>query len=157
MGSVYNFPLAEAGNYVQRGYISILNILCQEREGFEPRNLWLWSPRPFTGSHWNQKSLCLNLPSEPRQEPRSQMALEFNPCKPTWPEGQALEPHAGERSGLTGAEPLFPGTRRMGRRIHHSLWQAAWPGNNPRRLHFDQEARSCFSKSLSEFYIVLYF
>lgn len=42
------------------------------------------------------------------------------------------------------------GRRHMEPSIHPSLWQGAWPANHPRKLHFDQETRSCFSKSLPE-------
>lgn len=47
--------------------------------------------RGLSPGHTGSKNVHVNLPSKRRQEPWSQMVLEFNPCKPMWPEGQALE------------------------------------------------------------------
>ena len=80
------------------------------------------------------------------------MILEFSPYKPTSLGGRALELQ------VRLWDSLVPDLCYMG----HTIWNGEFitalgrqPGlqNNHRTLHFDQEARSCFSKSSPEFLI----
>lgn len=48
-------------------------------------------PRAFSSATLEVRGLRVNLPSELRKEPWSKMVLDFNLCKPTSPEGQALQ------------------------------------------------------------------
>lgn len=85
--------------------------------------------RAFHKATLEGRSLHATLPSKLRKEPWSQMVLEFNPCQPTCWEDRPWS-HSLE-FGVHCAKSLLYGTHHMEPRIHHSLWQAAWPGNHP--------------------------
>lgn len=84
---------------------------------------------------------------------KTEVVLEFNPYHPTCWEDRPWS-HSLE-FGVHCAKSLLYGTHHMEPRIHHSLWQAAWPGNHPEGYILIRELAAVFQSHYWNF--IFYF